>query len=135
MRSHTYRIIFLPGKLTRSLEVDAEICAVCFIILAHVLDSVDVERYSKSMHRQHNCLSLAVHGDLGVVSEFVEVPTRKLIYSLGDFRLHAEVHFHPYNSGSASRFYPPFHHHRCLPRSTLPTQQPEDLHAIVADAP
>jgi hypothetical protein len=24
-----------------------------------------VERYGESMHRQHNCLSLAVHGDLG----------------------------------------------------------------------
>jgi len=58
---YTYCIVFLPGKLTRSLEVDAEICIVSLIILAHVFDGVDMERHGESVYGQHNSLSFAVY--------------------------------------------------------------------------
>ena len=47
-----YSLIFLSSKLTRRLEVDAGVRIVALIVFADVFDSVDMERYSKAMHRQ-----------------------------------------------------------------------------------
>ena len=56
-----YSLIFLSSKLTRGLEVDAEVRIVALIVFAGIFDSVDVERYSKAMHRQDDRLSFAIN--------------------------------------------------------------------------
>ena len=48
---YTHRIFFLPRKLARSLEVDPKVRKLALIVLANVLDGVDMERHSKTMYR------------------------------------------------------------------------------------
>lgn len=55
-----YRIFLLSGELTGSLEVDSNECELALLVLADVLDRIDVERHSKSMDRQDDGLRLAV---------------------------------------------------------------------------
>jgi len=47
--NRTYSIILLSGKLTRGLE---EISEFAFIILADILDGVDVERNQEAVDRR-----------------------------------------------------------------------------------
>lgn len=56
-----YRIIFLSGELTRSLEVDAQVGVVTFIVFADILDRVNMEGNGKAMHRKDDGLGFAVH--------------------------------------------------------------------------
>ena len=56
-----YSLTFLSSKLTRGLEVDAEVRTVALIVFADVFGSVDMERYSKAMHRQDDQLSFAIN--------------------------------------------------------------------------
>ena len=56
-----YSPVSLSSKLTRRLEVDAEIRIVALVVFADGFDSVDVERYSKAMHRQNDHLSFGIN--------------------------------------------------------------------------
>lgn len=47
----TNRILLLTSKLAWSLEVDAKIREVAFIVLAHIFYGVDVERHCKPVNR------------------------------------------------------------------------------------
>lgn len=62
----TYGIFFLASKLTRGLEVYTKIREFAFIILANILDGIDMEWDSKTMERKNNCLSLPVDKDLHI---------------------------------------------------------------------
>ena len=53
-------LIFLSSKLTRRLEVDAEVRMVALVVFADVFDSVDVEKYSKAS-RQDDRLCFAIN--------------------------------------------------------------------------
>ena len=56
-----YSLIFHSSKLTKGLEVDAEVRTVTLIVFADDFGSVDMERYSKAMHRQNDCLSFGIN--------------------------------------------------------------------------
>lgn len=60
----THRVFFLPCKLARSLEIDAKVCELAFIVFADVLDGIDMEGYSKPVYREYDGLCLPVHKDL-----------------------------------------------------------------------
>lgn len=59
-----YRVFLLPCKLSRCLEIDAEKSEVALVVLAHVLDGIDMERHSEAMHWKDNRLRLPIHIDL-----------------------------------------------------------------------
>ena len=60
----TNRIFLLTGELSRRLEIDAEISEFTLVVFADVLDSVDVEGYSKAVDREHDGLCFSVNEDL-----------------------------------------------------------------------
>ena len=59
-----YSILFLTRELPWRLEIYAEESEFAFVILARILDGVDVERHSKAMDRKDYGLCLAVDKDL-----------------------------------------------------------------------
>ena len=56
----TYRIFLLPCELSGSLEIDSQIREVTFVVLADVLDGVNVERHGITMDGKDDCLGFPV---------------------------------------------------------------------------
>ena len=103
-----YSLIFLSSKLTRGLEVDAEVRIVALIVFADVSDSVDVERYGKSMHKRDDRLSFE--------SSQHQHPTYiRRSCSPARYPLPLAMHPRPWNSGTPSTLSAPHQAHLPLP--------------------
>ena len=69
MEPTTHCILLLACKLTRSLEIDPKVGKLAFIVLANILDGIDVEWNSIAMYRQNDGLCFPVDVDLSRVDE------------------------------------------------------------------
>ena len=62
----TYCIFLLSSKLPRSLEVDTQEREFTFVVLANVLDSIDMEGHGEAIYGKDNRLRLPVDEDLHI---------------------------------------------------------------------
>ena len=74
-----HRVFLLPSNLTRCLEVDTKERLVSLIILADILDRVDMERDGKPVNGQDNGRRFSINEDLRGVNQGLPYPRRKLI--------------------------------------------------------
>ena len=99
-RCTTHRILLLSSQLPRCLEVDTQERELALIILAHVLDSVDMEGHSKAVYREDNRLCFPIHKDLTIEisahNTYVQTQTTRNIPSCS--RLPSATRPHPCNS-------------------------------------
>ena len=56
----TDSVLLFSGQLTRSLEIDSEVGEIAFVVLAGILDGVNMERHSKAVNRQNHGLCFAI---------------------------------------------------------------------------
>ena len=65
----SHRVFLLAGNLTRRLEVDTKKGLVTLVVLANILDRIDMERDGKAMDRQNDGRRFSINKDLGNVNE------------------------------------------------------------------
>jgi hypothetical protein len=56
----TDSVLLFPCQLTRSLEIDSEVGEIAFVVLARILDGVDMERDSEAVNGQYHRLCFAI---------------------------------------------------------------------------